>query len=356
MPSFDAGYYQFTALIPVLPAGTDAKLWCWNNWSKTPLASLRELLASFRSVDVPTLAEEENQSAGAARAVPFSMNNRTHFARMVVVEDVAYNGLQRGDTLLDLLSALFPGLLPPINRESADHLPVAYLLIAIDFDSPDGLRSSVEAYLNELWLHMEQEWTLLLRHCHEFQSNQDYGRQSFVRLLMRYEIETTFSFTNYNWMARKVKRCKRESRDHAPLRSLDQSRLLILGILSPFLACVIPIIIVIIIGLFAFRAPAVLGLVALIVPLMLCWHFFLKSANRPWPREPRTDLKSILKSLYLQRMFPDFLLNLQSSKGECNASLRRRFRSFLADVNHHDSDSPSFMPCCIQIVQHKSKL
>lgn len=356
MPSFDAGYYQFTALLPLLPADADVSIWRWNNWSKTPLASLRELLASFRSVDVPILAEEGDCLAGAARAVPFSMNHRTHFARMVVVEDVAYNGLQHGDTLLGLSRILLSTLLPPINQESPDHLPIAYLLIAIDFDSSDGFRSSVEAYFNELWLHMEQEWTLILRHCREFESNQYWARESFVRLLMRYEIESTFGFTNYNWMARNARRWRHDRCDRLSLRSrdqsLDQQGLLVLGILSPLFACVIPVMIGISIALLAFRSPAFLVLGLLIVPSMLCWHLFLRSANRPWPREPKTDLKSILKSLYLQHKFLDFLLNLQSPQN--NASLRRQFRSFLAEINHHDTEFPSFMPGCSQINQHRS--
>lgn len=355
MPSFDAGYYHFTALLPVLPQGTDSDSWRWNNWSRSPLASLRELLSSFRTVDVPTLAEEDNQHVLAARPVPFSMSNRTHFARMVVVEDVAYNGLQRGDTLLDLLGSLFPALRSLINRKPPDHLPIAYLLIVIEFDSPDGFRSSVESYLNELWLHMEQEWTLVLRHCHGFQGTPEHSRQSFIKLLLHYEIETTFGFTGYNWLARKVGHRKYASHDLLP-PSCDRPRLLIVGLLVPFAACMIPIVIIMGIGLFGYQPTVLLILIGLIIALMVCWHSFLKQANRPWPREPHSDLKSTLKSLYLQHAFPELLLDLQSQKSNSKMDLRRRFRSFVADVNPHDSESPTLMPGCLQHVRPISSL
>jgi len=143
MPSFDSGYYGFTALIPLVAEDADPTTWRWQPGRCSAVQSLRLLLGSLRTVEVPDAGPDGDGQpggpAGAARPVPFSGSDRSHFARLVVVEELAWNGRERGDTLLELLR----GALGWPDRQRIDRLPCPYLLVLLDFDTPDGTRASV---------------------------------------------------------------------------------------------------------------------------------------------------------------------------------------------------------------------
>lgn len=356
MPSFDAGYYSLTSLIPLLPERSDPLLWRWQPRASTPVHSLRELLDSLRSVDVPELPGEDPGRQQVARPLPFSGNPRTHFARLVVVEDIAYNGRQRGDTLLDLLRGFLPALQAQ-ERDVADHLPCSYLLVLLDFDCPDGSRGSVEAYLNQLWHTMEQEWTLILRHCIGYELNPCRRRQSFLSLILRHEIESTFSFCSYNWAAQAARRWRPGDGLFAPPRPGNRPALLLLATL-PLLLALVLLIAVLIQGLAgigslalaadpipAWRRPALLLLLAgLILTPVLLWPIFLRRANQPWPAQVGTDLRAILKALYLQGRFLQLAEDWQNRSGAPEDSLRQTFRSFLEEARPHDLRAPTLRP------------
>ncbi len=356
MPSFDAGYYHLTSLIPLLPEDSDPLPWRWQARASTPVHSLRELLDSLRSVDVPDLLGEDPRRQQVARPLPFSGDPRTHFARLVVVEDIAYNGRQRGDTLLDLLRGFIPALQAQ-ERDVADHLPGAYLLVLLDFDSPDGSRGSVEAYLNQLWDTTEQEWTLILRHCIGFELNPRRRRQSFLSLLLGHEIESTFTFCSYNWAAEAARRWRPGDGRFAPPRSGNRPVLLALATLPLLLAFVL-VVAVLIQGLagigslvlaadpgLAWRRLALLLLFAgLILTPALLWPTFLRRANRPWPAQAGTDLRSILKALYLQARFLQLAEAWQNRGAARDPSLRQSFRSFLEEARPHDLHAPTLRP------------
>lgn len=348
MPSFDAGYYQLTALIPVVRGADAAAQWRWHPLSATAVDSLRELLASFRSVDVPVPSDPALRHC---RAIPFSCSNRTHFARLVVLEDLAYNGLQQGDTLFDTVRQLLPGMKKQ-QRESPDYLPSPYLLVLLDFDALDGSTAMVEKYLLELWRSMEQEWTLILRHCCGFDSTPERRKQSFVRLILNHEIETTFGYATYAWLVRKRNATNwpfpagaRQVQDRlAPLISL-LLWVLVVGLCGLALLAAL-------FALISHPNPASVrhllvllgcaGGLVLLAPLL--WQSLMRRANQPWSAEPFTDLRSILKALYLQNSFLEMAERWQNCCGEDDASLRSNFRSFLETAQPQNLNSPSLLP------------
>lgn len=377
MPSSDAGFYHLTSLIPIHRGEEASSLWRWDPQSTTAVHSLRELLDSFRSVDVPDLEEEEHGRTPIARPVPFSRNERTHFARLVVVEALAYNGIKPPDTLIGLARGLLGSEVP--LREKADQLPGPYLLVLIDFDCPGGDPRSVADYLAELWLTMEQEWTLILRHCPGFEASDPLRRQrSYMALLLDHEIESTFSFASYAWAAERARRWQPTTGRFLPRRSGSQAWPLLP--LALWAVCVViglvlalMLLVRLLVGLplsllaLALAAPGVplpswlsaLRLEPAVLPSLLIvlmalgvltllalplWQRLLRQANRPWPAQPGTDLRSVLKALHLQRSFLALAEGWQNRPAGAPGSLRSRFRDVLQETQPDNLEGPALRP------------
>ena len=351
MPSFDGGFYQFTALIPLRQDGDDPEIWRWHAMQRSASHSLRELLDSLRTVDVPRTAQEQESDDVPSRSIPFSSNARTHFARLVVVDDLAYNGRQQPDTAIGVLRDLLAGLgwtgLAIPERDQIDHLPQPYLLVFLDFDAPDGQRASVERYLHELWLTTEQEWTLILQHCRGFTQDPEQREQSFVALLVAHEIEATFSFSTYGWAAARAGR----QGPTPPEPQAEPGRI-------PWLLLALVAASLLLIGLgiqLVTHTLITLGwtvlLLGLAVPLL--WQMLLRWGNRPWPAVPGTDLRSVLKALYLQNAFLEMAETWQNRSGGGPHSLRQHFRAFLHEVQPGDLECPSLRPGRIHSIRRR---
>ena len=352
MPSFDSGYYQLTSLIPIRKEDEDPLLWRWNPQRRSASHSLRDLLDSFRSVDLGDDRSAAERCIAEARPVPFSTSDRTHFARLLVVDDLAYNGRSQGDTLVDmarlaLAAAGWTWMAIP-ERDAVDHLPQPYLLVVLDFDAPNGRPDSVERYLHALWATMEQEWTLILRHCCGFELEPRRRESSFVSLILTHEIESTFTFCAYPWAAARAERWQPSGRFREPgtgqpaLRRLRQA----LGLL-------LPIGVLVAVGIL--QTPIWLLLLVAIAILPLLWQWLLRRANRPWPSQPGTDLRSVLKALYLQGAFLEMAEAWQNRNPAGHPSLRRHFREFLHAVEPHDLDEPSLRPGRIHTIRQSSR-
>ena len=349
MPSFDAGFYHLTALIPILEDEGAGAAWCWQQRPCSVVHSLRELLDSLRSVDVADLPGEDAEPGRVARPIPFSADARTHFARLLVVEDLAYNGLQRGDTLLDLLRASLPHRRPQRSL-AVDHLPCRYLLVLLDFDAPAGDRATVAQYLQGLWQSMEQEWTLILRHCRGFELEPHRRQRSFVELILRHEIESTFSFSAYPAATAQARGFQPETGRFTAPRSADRPLLFAGAIAWPLLLVLLALLVI---GalLQQLRHPdpavlllplALLGAALLLTPLL--WQGLLRHAQRPWPAQPGTDLPAVLKALDLQQRLLRFAEDWQNRAPEPSVSLRQAFRQFLQEARPHDLAAPTQRP------------
>lgn len=414
MPSFDAGYYAFTALIPLLSADAevDPAPWRWQSRRCSVVHSLRDLLASLRTVEVPEAEGEPPEAGAAARPIPFSASDRTHFARLVVVDELAWNGHEGRDTLLELLK----GALGWTERQTADRLPCPYLLVLLDFDAPAGGSAAVEDYLLELWSSMEQEWTLILRHCRGFDASPECRRRSYVELMQRHEVDSTFTYTGYGWAARQARlwdpttgRFRSAGPDATPLAL----QLLILWLTLVLMVLLGPALLALVnrtaagLGWFlhqlrpphgwplppplarllatllhpqlppallrwleplhlhsptgarpwlplpqADRLSWLLLLAGLVLLLPLLWSRLYSEAFAPWPAEPGTDLRSVLKALYLQGRFLDLVERRQRDRAAAGSvSLRRQFREFLEDSQPRDRDAPSLRPGFIQAIR-----
>ena len=94
MPTFDGGHYFLTVLIPIstkhVRDGTTVT---------SPVHALRKRLDML-----PTVADKP-ASAGGVSPSPFARNTRNHFARVAIIDDVAYTGRTGRNTLINAAAA-----------------------------------------------------------------------------------------------------------------------------------------------------------------------------------------------------------------------------------------------------------
>jgi hypothetical protein len=326
MPNFDGGHYFLTALIPIRkdPVGDPRAA----TWITSHVHCLREKLASL-----PT-ALQTPATEGIGLNSPFARDPRTHFARLVVVDEVAFNGRRRRDAVVTALKGPLGGLLgrrldgaDPTQPDPVDHLPHPWLLFVCDFDAARGDDAELQSYLRGLWEVMGDTWRDLLQHCHcrgELKTAED-----FVRLVKACQIETTMPFNDY----------------YVPFPVLKGMSLLpvLIALAVPALMLVVGMIG----GLVAawtggsgatFWWAALAGLVLL--PLAGIWSYrrVVAEGQKPLPTGHRTDLISVTKALYLQQHFTRFAIAQQGASPD---ALHAAFGAFLATHRPDDPRAPT---------------
>ena len=118
MPTFDGGHCFLTALLPIETADVVDR----GGWKSSHVQMVREALAVLPTAHQSPVTEK------LACNSPFAKCTRTHFARLVVLDDVIYNGRMPTSALLDQSDRTIP--------QPVDHLPSPYLIFVADFDAP----------------------------------------------------------------------------------------------------------------------------------------------------------------------------------------------------------------------------
>ncbi|MCE2837460.1 MAG: hypothetical protein LW834_10945 [Cyanobium sp. 49614_E6] len=326
MPNFDGGHYFLTALIPVRqglttdPAGTNRIL--------SHVHAIKEVLASLPTENQdPYGSAEANLAEGMLTTAPFSRDLRTHLARMVVIDDVAYNGRQNQDAIRTAI--LGPN---PVLTEAVDHLPWPYLAFISDFDAADGNAATLTTYLRGLWSVMGYELGAIFEHCQGF--DPAAGEASFVALIEKGQIETTMSFNDYYWSGQGQGESRLWQGAGGPVSRTREA------LLPPGLALLA-------LGLLAFWSGLRGGLLllallaALSAAIYWLYRRVLSLGFAPFPTAPRSDLPSVLKALYLQRRFIRFMVDQQGQPPE---ALKAAFADFVAEHRPHDPSAPTQKP------------
>ena len=143
MPTFDGGHYFLTALAPIrtdiIEDGAAASR---DNALRKRFPPIRpDVVAHSRVPTSPVhalrkrldLLATAQQTAGDQSQSPFARNTRNHFVRLVIIDDVAYNGRVERDTLVAAASK--DNL---VAAQPQDHLSRPFLLFAVDFDARSG--------------------------------------------------------------------------------------------------------------------------------------------------------------------------------------------------------------------------
>lgn len=308
MPSFDGGHYFLTALIPVRMDPVESATTAGSVTSH--LHALREVLAAL-----PTALQSPATERIGINS-PFARDGGTHFARLFVVDDVAFNGRNPRDPIKVALRGP-----PPSQFDPVDRLGGAYLAYVTDFDAADGDPATVEAYLRGLWGVMEPAWRGILQHCHGYERVSD--AQGFAKLIRACQVETTMPFNDYWEGAPPLQPLSLKPFIYAAVAG---AALLLLGLLVAIFAK----------GTWLWVALA--GFVILLATIALAFMRVTGEGTKPFPMAPRSDLPGVLKALYLQQRFTRFAIEAQ---GDDAAALHARFGAFLSQHKPGDVAAPT---------------
>ena len=305
MPNFDSGQYFLTALVPV----KNRRLARNGESISSPVHVLRQRLESMPTAMQTRITQAKNVNS------PFSRNTRTHFARLVVIDDVAYNGREQPTTLYSTILSK-----NPIIAQKADQLSCPYLLFVADFDAASGDDGELDSYLGLLWATMETELRDIFEFCFEFEKVG--SATDFAGYIKKCQIETTMPFHDY-WEGRPVL-------GDFPLAGWK----LALPVAGTFL-----------LGAFlGHRAhlPWPLYLLTLTLFAGIAVYFTLawikRLSLRPIPGAPDSSLPDVLKALYLQRAFASFAMRLQASGPQ---ELHEAFGAFIAAHQPGNRETPT---------------
>lgn len=325
MPNFDGGHYFLTALIPVRlgltkdPAGTGRIL--------SHVHAIKEVLASLPTENQNPYATPTGGPAEATPTAPFGRDLRTHLARLVVIDDVAYNGRVHQDALLTAVRG--PN---PVLTESVDHLPWPYLAFIADFDAADGTPATLTAYLRGLWSVMADELGAVFSNLQGF--DPAIGEDSFVELILRSQLETTMSFNDYYWSGQGQGDSLLWKGAGGPVNRTPAA------LLPPGIAFGALALLAFLSGLRGWLLLFAL-LVGLGAAVYWLYRRVLHLGFSPFPTAPRSDLPSVLKALYLQRQFIRFIIEQQ---GQPPSALKTAFAHFVAEHRPNDVAGPTQKP------------
>lgn len=360
MPNFDAGSYFLTILAPVrqgvVPADFGAGSGSWDERMRSaevsetsdidvPLQQETEIVWSQRLRMVLATLPTALQSPATERIgvqSPFARNMRTHLCRLVVIDDVVYNGRVGSKPLIGRGG-------DPLVPQKVDSLNSPYLLFATDFDAivEDGanLPATLSAaeqdavrddYLKRLWDTAEDEMRAIFENCVGFEKVKSVT--DFVGYMTRCQVETTMPFHDY-WI------------EPPALKSLPLTFLKWM-VLLPILAFALALV-VWILGSAAnvvFNLDwnlenafwiAALALIVSVIAIAIAIVWVMRQGQQPLPPPKHGDLRSVLKSLYLQQKFADFVI---ANQGATDEDLHAAFAAFVRDHKPDDKTAPTQKP------------
>jgi hypothetical protein len=312
MPSFDGGHYFFTAIVPVCNRGIVEH----EGMKSSPIHMVREALETL-----PT-ALQSRASEEVGIQSPFARSTRTHFARLVVLDQPYYNGRDHADALVNAIKGT-----DLLAAQPHDVLACPYLLVMIDFDPADESgKGEPRAYLEHLWGVMAEELRAVFTYCYGFSKVKDAA--SFADFLLPCQIETTMPFNDY-WTTA------------PPLPSM--SKLTLAAV--PLLGIALPLI-----GAWMHRwswgMGVLLAILLLILGLLFDYWLVMHKGAKPFPSAGAT-LPRVLKALYLQQAFARFAADQQH---EDPAGTGAAFRAFLETHRPNNLAEPTQPPGIIRTI------
>lgn len=320
MPNFDGGHYFLTVLFPI----KNAQYIEQHGRKNSPVHIVRDALAVLPKARQSPVTEK------TAFNSPFARNTRTHFARLVVIDDVINNGRNPINALKVAIGSKCGAAealrLNPTTHQPYDQLSNPYLLFVADFDARSGDDDQLKSYLSELWQTMGAELCSILEYCDGFDCKRSTP-EAFYEYVKSCQLETTMPFNDYDYRL-----------ERPDLPSISVPLLLLwagaaaLATLTGFAGSIVTVIR----SWPEFDTLTVLGVTLSGLGLALfygAYRYVLQWGARAFARVPNTDLPSILKALYLQQRFTRFAIEAQ---GLDDPSLHASFGKFLVDHKPND--------------------
>ena len=119
--------------------------------------------------------------------------------------------------------------------------------------------------------------------------------------------------------------------------------------LKPLLFTILGILIVGVVWLFLMSLPWPVTILAFVVLLALivagAYAYVMMKGGKPFPTAPDSDLRSVLKALYLQQKFVQFV---SQNQGVSDADLYANFATFIGQHKPRDLDDPTQEPGVIR--------
>jgi len=332
MPTFDGAHYFLTVLVPIqtMPIKDGQTV-------TSPVHALRKCLDK--------LAPAAQTPACCGGQSPFAQNKRTHFARFVIIDDVAYPGRLGRNTLLNAITGENLTLAQP-----QDHLSCPFLLFAVDFDAKSGADRERNSYLEELWGTMEKELSEIFWFCEGFKSKVR-DAHSFAAYMASCQLETTMSFNDYY-----------VDPINLPVWPSDSYKWGAIVSGGAFLVGLVATLLLLVAALFARSwllwlpyafGLSLVGAVALGLVLLAAYMSVMAAGGKPFPAATDSNLPTVLKALYLQRKFTRFAIDSQmDAAGTDEASAKKLyddFKTFVATHKPTDIVAPTQPPGVVGI-------
>jgi hypothetical protein len=332
MPTFDGGHYFLTVLVPIR---TDVMK--DDRGVTSPVHALRKQLSML-----PTAAETPACGGGQS---PFARNKRNHFARLFVIDDVAYNGRTGQSVVLTEIRKTKLTVAQP-----QDHLTCPFLLFAADFDAKSGSAEERDSYLVELWNTMGRELREIFRFCQGFDARVR-DAATFAAYMADCQLETTMSFNDYY--------ADTPNLPAWPVDTYKWPLIVSAGALLLGLAATLLLLVAALFGRswllwlpYSFGL-ALVGALALALVIGVAYTTLMAFGGKSFPIAPDSTLPAVLKSLHLRSMFTRFAIDRQVEAAGTDAASAQKlyddFKSFVADNKPHDLDAPTQAPGVIGI-------
>ena len=343
MPDFDTGHLFLTFLSPIRE-GTTADV-------SGERMSHRQLLRVTLGL-LPT-ALQSPATIKIGENSPFARNRQTHLCRMLVLDEVMFNGRGRKDAIVTALRRQ-----DPIHPGPIDSLNCAYLVFCADIDAVmeegDPLPKSLtkkqqhevrDAYLRRLWATMEPELRCIYENCVGF-DNVD-SAEEFARYMARCQVETTMPFNDYWSSPPKLNSLPLVPMAVAALLPFMVTLLALIGGIAGM--ATVPIL-NLVVG-WAVWPTFCIGLLATVAVIYGLYRYVLANGEKPMPPGQYGDLPGVLKSLYLQQHFANFAVDQQGADAD---ALHTAFGAFLDQHRPSAKLAPSQAPGVISIASPNS--
>lgn len=331
MPNFETGHYFLTVLAPVRTGARGGPE--GYSYRQKLLEELARLPHS----------EATANSRGTAEQSPFARSRMTHLARFALIDDLPYNGRESGDTILGKLSGQ-----DPLVQRQVDRLSTPFLLFAADFDAADGSDASLRAFTDALWRTMRPELTAILDNCHGFEGVATAG--DFFHYVKRCQVETTMPFNDY--YPEEPRHLQLPPDMPLPVEGIKAGARALIGLVALWLLCIL--LGAVLPGGWPRDAAAFVARCGLlVVPLLLAgaglylhrlYRKVMTQGPQPLPRS--ASLPKVLKSLYLQQHFVDFVI---ANQGAAPEELHAAFGRFLGAHAPDNLDAPTQAPGLIRL-------
>jgi hypothetical protein len=319
--TFDGGHCFLTVLLPVKTCEVVNS----DGMRSSHVYLLREALAMM-----PTAHQSKPTEAVPANS-PFADSARTHFARMAVIDDAIYNGPIPSDTIYKAARDLVSGTPDGAVIKPVDQLPSPYLLFSVDCDAVN--EGELQDYLCELWELAGPRLAPVLVNCCGFKESVT-SAESFATYMCERRVETTMPFNDY-WT-------------EAPaLASLSFVLLAFAALAAGALWATCLYFALDQLGLKPeWTAGGLLSGIGWVVSsigvaLYAAYLLIITHGRRPFAQAPNSDLKSVLKALYVQRQLIQFAVAQQKPSAP---DLFDAFRAFVNRVELNNLDRPTQKP------------